>query len=58
MIYWIGKHSKKLRRWYYYRNAGKYLWGFCQFRKDFWNPVEYIVVNKHIETPFGRLGGN
>lgn len=32
--YWIGKHSKKFRKWYIQKHDGSYLWGLIQFLID------------------------
>lgn len=34
MIYWIGKHSKKFRRWYCRITNGGFRWGLIQFLID------------------------
>jgi len=32
--YFIGKCSKKYRKYYYLKNQGKYLWGLITFYND------------------------
>ncbi len=54
MIYWIGRHSKRFRRWYFKKYNGKWLWGLWVYIidghwEDYDAKVSYVYDRDKVE---------
>lgn len=47
--YWIGKHSKRFRVWYWRTHEHRYIWGLYQFVQDEFEPIIIDATEEEIK---------